>query len=136
MLVSTTALAPQAKHLLIPTKYIVKFSFVSTVVDGVKVYIERIERGHEMIEPERPQNALGDHPASMGFRREHYVRLPRHFQNRIFSIREAQMIAAEADAEREKEREIERDRDREEGLARAVEKKEKKESKKSKETTL
>jgi hypothetical protein len=114
MLVSSNTLVPKARRTLTPLRYTVKFSFVSSVVDGVRVITERVMAGQESKEEsKRPLNALGDYPASLGYRREHYVRLPRFFQKRIHAIREAQMVAAEAEAEVERERDAERERERE-----------------------
>jgi hypothetical protein len=103
MLVSSNALALKARRNLSPLRYTVKFSFLSSVADGVSVFTERVVAGQESKEESRrPLNALGEHPASMGYRREHYVKLPRFFQKRIHAIREAQMLAAEAAAEAER----------------------------------
>ena len=121
MMVSSNSLVPGHRRTITAIRYTVKFSFVSSIVDGVKVITERVEQGQAAkSEPLRPLNALGDRPASLGYRREHYVRLPKHFQKRVYAIREAQMVAAQAesDAEKEREKEVERKKEKEKEVER------------------
>lgn len=99
MLLSSNVL-PIARRTPVPPKFTLKFVFVHTTIDGQRVIVERQDHRTPVRVVEdigKPLNTLGEYPAAMGFRREHYVRLPRFFQKRIFAIREAQMSSIESE---------------------------------------